>query len=54
MKYPTVVKFEKDVNQINEEIMANGVGHHWMVGYGDYVEELKNFCKIKGIKLNVI
>jgi len=51
---PTVVKFEKDVNQINEEIMANGVGHHWMVGYGDYVEELKNFCKIKGIKLHVI
>ena len=47
---PVVIKFEKSVEQINEEIMANGIGHHWMVGYGDYRNELRNFCKIKGIK----
>ncbi len=46
---PMVVRFEKDVEQINEEIMANGIGHHWMIGYGDYSEELKNFCRIQGI-----
>ena len=46
---PVVIKFEKDVNQINCEIMKNGIGHHWMVGYGDYREELSRFCKIKGI-----
>ena len=46
---PMVVRFEKDVEQINEEIMANGIGHHWMIGYGDYSAELKNFCRIQQI-----
>ena len=47
---PTVIKFEKPVEEINEEIMANGIGHHWMVGYGDLRAELRNFCKIQNIK----
>lgn len=46
---PMVVRFEKDVEQINEEIMENGIGHHWMIGYGDYSAELKNFCRIQQI-----
>ena len=46
----SVIKFEKPVEQINEEIMANGIGHHWMVGYGDFRKELARFCKIKGIR----
>ncbi|MBQ3425466.1 MAG: hypothetical protein IJH38_09735 [Clostridia bacterium] len=48
---PVKIRFEKDVNQINREIMNNGIGHHWMVGYGDYREELRHFCKLKGIRL---
>lgn len=51
---PVKIHFDKDVEDINEEIMANGIGHHWMVGYGDYVEELKNFCRIKGIRCHII
>ena len=47
---PMVVKFEKDVEQINQEIMANGIGHHWMIGYGDFLAELRNFCRIQNIK----
>lgn len=47
---PSVVRFEKKVEEINEEIMKNGIGHHWMIGYGDFREELARFCKIKGIK----
>ena len=46
---PVKIKFQKDVTQISKEIMANGVGHHWMVAYGDYMEELRNFCKINDI-----
>ena len=42
--------FEKSVEQINEEIMANGIGHHWMIGYGNFLPELKNFCRIQNIK----
>ena len=48
---PVKIKFEKNVNQINKEIMDNGIGHHWMVAYGDYAEELKYFCKINGLKM---
>ena len=48
---PVKIRFDKNVEDINEEIMANGIGHHWMVAYGDYVEELKYFCKINGIKM---
>ena len=51
---PVVIRFEKKVDQINNEIMDNGIGHHWMVGYGDFSEELKRFCKIQGIKCYVI
>ena len=51
---PVVIHFEKKVDQINNEIMDNGIGHHWMVGYGDFSEELKRFCKIQGIKCYVI
>ena len=47
---PVVIQYEKPVEQINEEIMANGIGHHWMVGYGDFRKELERFCKIKGIR----
>lgn len=48
---PVKIKFDKNVNQINKEIMDNGIGHHWMVAYGDYAEELRYFCKINGLKL---
>lgn len=51
---PVKIRFDKSVEDINEEIMANGIGHHWMVAYGDYVEELKRFCKIKDMKCYVI
>lgn len=46
---PVVIKFDKSVEEINEEIMANGIGHHWMVAYGDLSEELERFCKIRNI-----
>ena len=47
---PVVIRFEKSVEQINEEIVANGIGHHWMVAYGDLSEELKRFCAIRNIR----
>ncbi len=47
---PVVIRYDKPVSQINEEIMANGIGHHWMVGYGDFRKELRAFCKIQNIR----
>lgn len=48
---PVKIKFEKPVSQMNREIMANGIGHHWMVAYGDFSEELRCFCKINNVRL---
>ena len=47
---PVVIRFDKPVEQINEEIMANGIGHHWMVAYGDLSDALERFCKIRNIR----
>ena len=47
---PMTIQFEKPLDQINEEIMEHGSGHHWMVAYGDHSETLRRFCKIKGMK----
>ncbi|MCI8597252.1 MAG: hypothetical protein HFJ10_02250 [Lachnospiraceae bacterium] len=48
---PVKIQFDKKVEDINQEIMEHGIGHHWMIGYGDYIEELRRFCRIKGIQL---
>ena len=47
---PTVIRFEKKVEQINEEILRYGIGHHWMVGYGDLKAELKRFAEMRKIR----
>lgn len=47
---PVVIHFDKSVEEINEAIMANGIGHHWMVAYGDLSEALERFCKIRNIR----
>lgn len=46
---PVKIKFDKPVGEINREIMKNGIGHHWMVAYGDYSKELQYFCKTNNI-----
>lgn len=48
---PVKIKYDKPVSVINREILENGIGHHWMVAYGDYLEELRYFCKLNKIKM---
>jgi len=48
---PLKVKFERDVNEINRIIANEGIGHHWMAGYGDLAKELEYFCRHNRIKL---
>ena len=48
---PVTIRFEKDILQINREIVENGIGHHWMVGYGNFADELRRFCKLQNIRL---
>ena len=47
---PVVVRYDKAVSQINNEIMRQGVGHHWMVGYGNHASIIEKFCEINKIK----
>lgn len=48
---PLKVRFEKDVLEINLSIAKQGIGHHWMAGYGDVAGQLELFCGMKGIKV---
>jgi len=47
---PLKVKFSKNVDEINRMIANEGVGHHWIGGYGDMSKELEYFCKLNGIR----
>ncbi|MDO8685719.1 MAG: hypothetical protein Q7J78_03505 [Clostridiales bacterium] len=47
---PLKVRFDRDVNEINKQIALEGIGHHWMGGYGDVSRELEHFCNLKGIR----
>lgn len=47
---PLKVKFDKNVLEINKQIAEEGIGHHWMAGYGDVAKELQYFCKVRKFK----
>ena len=47
---PVKIRFERPVLDINEEIIEKGCGHHWMVTYGDFSEQLAAYCRMTGIE----
>ena len=47
---PVKVKFPIPVNEFLKIIAEDGFGHHWMIGYGEVKEELKDFCKLVGLR----
>jgi L-fucose isomerase and related proteins len=47
---PLKVRFERKIIDINRQIATEGIGHHWIGGYGDVSRELKYFCDVKGIR----
>jgi L-fucose isomerase-like protein len=46
------VKFLPDCSwqTLLRAIDEHGFGHHWMMGYGDVVQELRYFCRLSGVK----
>ncbi len=46
------VKFRPDCSwqALLRAIDEHGFGHHWMMGYGAVVEELRYFCRLSGLK----
>jgi len=47
---PIKVKLPLPIADMLERIGEEGVGHHWMVGYGHVKEELVEFCRLVGVK----
>ncbi len=45
---PVRVKFETPIDDLLDWIFQNGVGHHWMVGYGHVGAVLKEWARIIG------
>ncbi|MDR3551970.1 MAG: hypothetical protein P4L75_02495 [Clostridia bacterium] len=48
---PLKIQFAAKVGELNRRIAYEGIGHHWMCGYGDVTRELEHFCRLCGIKL---
>lgn len=43
------IRFDRPVVDICEDVIKYGCGHHWMVGYGDVSEQLKQYCESRNI-----
>jgi len=47
---PINVQFDFDIREMLDRIAEGGFGHHWNIGYGNYVEELTQLCDLLGIE----
>ncbi len=48
---PTKVILDGNVQDHLDTIAREGLGHHWMIGYGDASEPLEEFCRVIGVPL---
>jgi L-arabinose isomerase len=48
---PLRVKFRSDYRRILSLIAEEGLGHHWMGGYGDIRRPLADLAKMIGVEL---
>jgi len=51
---PVRVRFSQPTSEIMEWIFDEGIGHHWMIGYGHVVEEIRTWAKIVEKDLHLI
>jgi L-fucose isomerase-like protein len=51
---PLRVKFQQSATELIEWIHSEGIGHHWMAGYGHVAAELADWAKIAGPGLRMI
>jgi L-fucose isomerase-like protein len=47
---PMNIHFEKPVSKILKDAVEHGAGHHWNIVYGDYTEECRLLCRMKGVE----
>ena len=51
---PINIQFDFDIRDMLDRIAEGGFGHHWNIGYGDYVEELVQLCDLLGIEYDLM
>ena len=51
---PLRVRFPSPIRQLIEWIHAEGVGHHWMAGYGHVGDEIRLWASIAGKTLRLV
>jgi len=51
---PLRVRFECPTPQLIEWIHAEGIGHHWMAGYGHVGAEIRQWARIAGPSLRLV
>jgi len=47
---PMNVQFDFNIREMLKKVAYGGFGHHWNIGYGNYIEELTEICKL--LKIN--
>ncbi|MEA4889926.1 MAG: hypothetical protein VB070_10735 [Clostridiaceae bacterium] len=48
---PLKVHFQPRVTDLVQNIAEEGIGHHWMAGYGNVIQELEAFCALAGVRM---
>lgn len=51
---PLRVRFSQPVHELIDWIHAEGIGHHWMAGYGHVGEEIRQWASIAGGSLRLV
>ena len=51
---PVRVRFSQPLSDVMEWIFNEGIGHHWMIGYGHVGEELRSWTNIVGKDVRLI
>ena len=58
MKYyegnPINIQFDFNIREMFARIAEDGFGHHWNIGYGNYIDELVEFCKLLEIEYSLM
>jgi L-fucose isomerase-like protein len=47
---PLKFKMRSPFEKVWKAITGGGFGHHWMTGYGHFVPELAEFCRLTGVR----
>lgn len=51
---PVKVRLPVPINEFLEVVSGEGIGHHWMIGYGDVSKELTELAQSIGIRTILI